>query len=348
MNLLAAFTITPEILKTIAEIDEFKGYWHLLNRMPPERLNALKQVATIQSVGSSTRIEGSLLSDDEVSKILSGVQIQYFRERDVSEVKGYADLMEMIAYNYDQIPLSENYLKQLHGVLLKYSEKDYRHRGEYKKLSNHVEAFDADGHSLGVIFETASPFETPFKMRELIQWTTTALNNAFYHPLLVIGCFVIQFLAIHPFQDGNGRLSRALTTLLMMRAGYEYVSYCSMEKFIEDKKESYYISLRKCQSTLNTNNANIHEWIVFFLTILLQQKQQLVHRIAQARLLEPLSPLSQQIMGIVETHGRVTVRQVVSVTGANRNTVKDHLNRLVADRQLERFGRGRGAWYGKC
>src|SRR5207302_1233043 len=114
-----------------------------------------------------------------------------------------------------------------------HSEKDKRHRGEYKKLPNHVEAFDEHGHSLGVIFQTASPFDTPRLMEALVTWTNGALAEGTHHPLLVIGVLVVRFLAIHPFQDGNGRLARILTTLLLLRAGYTYVSYSSLERVVE-------------------------------------------------------------------------------------------------------------------
>ena len=154
-------TITPEILKLIADIDEFKGRWKVIETLAPEKLTSLQRIATIESVGSSTRIEGAKLSDAEVGKLLSGLRSESFASRDEEEVAGYADAMEMIFEGYEVITATENHIKQLHGVLLKYSSKDQDHRGEYKKVTNHVEAFGPDGKSLGVVFETATPFETP-------------------------------------------------------------------------------------------------------------------------------------------------------------------------------------------
>src|SRR5581483_347780 len=151
---------------------------------------------------------------------------------------------EEIFISYEYISLTENYIKQLHAMLLQYSEKDKRHRGEYKKLSNNVEAFDAEGNSLGIIFQTASPFETPMKMEILTDWTRQALEHQELHPLLIIGIFAVSFLAVHPFQDGNGRLWRLLTTLLLLKTGYSYVPYSSLESVIEDNKEGYYLALR--------------------------------------------------------------------------------------------------------
>jgi len=340
--------ISPELLKTIGEIDEFKGRWEALARLTPERLSALRHVATIESIGSSTRIEGTRLSDDEVQRLLSGVRIRSFRSRDEQEVAGYAELMELIFASWREIPLAEDHIKQLHGVLLRHSEKDDRHRGRYKTLPNHVEAFDDGGKSLGVIFKTASPFDTPHLMTDLVDWTRGALERHEHHPLLIIAVFVVRFLAIHPFQDGNGRLSRALTTLLMLRTGYEYVPFSSFERIIEDNKDEYYLRLRHAQATLNHGEAQLAEWIQFFVRCLVQQKDVLLRKIERERLVAPLPPLSEKLLEIVRERGRVTVRDGVALTGANRNTVKSHLRQLVLAGRLARRGQRRGAWYEKA
>src|SRR5690606_30275486 len=215
--------ITPEILGLVARIDEFKGAWRALGTLAPERLSALRRVATIESIGSSTRIEGSKLTDVEVERLLSNLDIKTFDSRDEQEVAGYAQVMETIFAHFGAIDLTENHITQLHRDLLAFSDKDERHCGAYKTLANHVSAFDPDGKEIGVIFETATPFDTPGRMQELIDWTRNALNEQSLHPLLVAAIFTVVFLEIHPFQDGNGRLSRVLTTLLLMRSGYAYV-----------------------------------------------------------------------------------------------------------------------------
>ncbi len=347
MNPFQNFTITERLLQDIARIDEFKGRWAILGNLAPERLSALRRIATIESVGSSTRIEGAKLTNDEVEKLLSGIEIRSFQSRDEQEVAGYAELMELIFESCSDINLTENNIRQLHGILLNYSEKDERHRGHYKKLPNSVEAFDEEGNSIGVIFETATPFDTPRLMKELVDWTHTALETGDHHPLLVIGVFTIRFLVIHPFQDGNGRLSRALTTLLLLRAGYEYVPYCSLERIVEDKKDDYYIALRKGQTTLYGDESQLIDWITFFIGCFVHQIKTLSHKIEQERIMAPLPPLSEKILGIVREHGRVTVREAVALTGANRNTIKDHLQNLVASGYLASRGRGRGTWYEK-
>jgi Fic family protein len=200
-------TITPEVLKLIAEIDEFKGRWKVMESLAPEKLTSLRRIATIESVGSSTRIEGAKLSDREVEKLLSRAKAKSFASRDEQEVAGYADAMDLVFESFESITISENHIKQLHGVLLKYSSKDQEHRGHHKKVPNHVEAFGPDGKSLGVVFKTATTFETPGWMKELVDWFNESVSEATQHPLILIGIFIVVFLAIHPFKDGNGRLS---------------------------------------------------------------------------------------------------------------------------------------------
>jgi Fic family protein len=347
MDYLNNFVISGTLLKSIAEIDEFKGRWAAFGNLVPERLSALKRIATIESVGSSTRIEGVKLSNDEVSRLLSGIEIHSFRSRDEQEVAGYADLMELIFDSYNDLHLSENHIQQLHSILLKYSEKDDKHRGYYKKFPNNVEAFDGFGQSIGVIFETATPFETPSLMQDLVQWVNIAFENRNHHPLLVIATFIVRFLAVHPFQDGNGRLSRALTTLLLIQNGYLYVPYCSLERIIEDNKEEYYKTLRQAQTTMETSESFLGEWISFFTKCLGIQKNILIKKIERERLMAPLSLLSEKIMGILNEHGRVTVKEAEVILGANRNTIKDHLKKLVESDLIIKRGVGRGTWYEK-
>jgi len=342
----ATLRLNNEILSLIAEIDEFKGAWRAIGRIAPERLNNLKRVATIESIGSSTRIEGAKLTDREVGTLLSNIEIKSFASRDEQEVAGNADAMETIVSNWEAISLSENHIKQLHRDLLQYSDKDTRHRGEYKHHTNHVEAFDSDGNSLGVVFQTASPFDTPRLMDELVEWTQTNLRHRETHPLLVIAVFVVVFLGIHPFQDGNGRLSRILTNLLLLRAGYSYVSYSSLESIVEHSKESYYLSLRQTQGTIRTENPDWQPWVMYFLRALKKQKARLESKIERERIiLGDLPELSLRILELTKEHGRITVGDAARLTGVSRNTIKDHLRVLTQNEHLQRHGAGRGTWY---
>ena len=244
----ASITITSDLLVLIAEVDEFKGAWRALGTLAPERLSALRRVATIESIGSSTRIEGSRLSDRDVERLLANLEIKAFDTRDEQEVAGYAEVMETVFAAWQDLAFTENHVRQLHRDLLVYSEKDAWHRGSYKTTPNSVAAFDADGKQVGIVFETASPFDTPRRMEELIAWLNEARAERVLHPLLVVAVFVVVFLEIHPFQDGNGRLSWVLTTLLLLQAGYAYVPYSSLESVIEQSKEGYYLALRQTRA----------------------------------------------------------------------------------------------------
>lgn len=344
---IATLKITPAVLSLVAEIDEFKGAWRAIGRIAPDRLSGLRRVATIESIGSSTRIEGARLSDRAVETLLANVRIGSFTTRDEQEVAGYAEVMEVILTSFDAIPLTENHIRQLHRDLLAHSTRDERYRGSYKALPNHVEAFDENGKSLGVVFETATPFDTPRRMAELVEWAGGKEKDRSLHPLLVIGIFVVVFLEIHPFQDGNGRLSRILTTLMLLRAGYAYVSYSSLESVIEQRKEAYYLSLRRTQGTIRTDAPDWIPWLEFFLQALQSQKQRLERKMERERvLLAALPELSVLILELVREHGRVTMGEAVRVSGASRNTIKDHLKALVEQGHLTLHGAGRGAWYG--
>ena len=338
--------ITPDLLNLLSEVDEFKGAWRALGILAPERLNALRHVATIESVGSSTRIEGSRLTDREVEKLLSKIEIKKFDSRDEQEVAGYAETMETIFHSFDDIPITENHLKQLHRDLLRYSQKDGRHRGEYKKLPNNVVAFDADGKMVGVVFETATPFDTPRRMTELVAWLKDARELGRLHPLLVIAVFTVTFLEIHPFQDGNGRLSRILTTLLLLQAGYIYVPYSSLESVIEQSKDNYYLALRQTQQSIHTETPNWQPWLLFFMRALQQQKRRLFAKVEREKgSLALLPELAVKVLDYVRDHGRVTTRDMVREFGASPNTLKTTFSSLVKKGLLVRHGGGRSIWY---
>ncbi|TXT22679.1 MAG: filamentation induced by cAMP protein Fic [Gallionellaceae bacterium] len=338
--------ITPNILSLIARIDEFKGAWRALGTLAPDRLSALLRVATIESIGSSTRIEGSKLSDREVERLLSNLKIQNFTSRDEQEVAGYAKVMELVFISWQDIAFTENHIKQLHQELLVYSEKDAWHRGNYKTTPNSVVALDENGAQIGVVFQAASPFDTPRLMAELVTWVQEERIAGHLHPLLIIALWVVVFLEIHPFQDGNGRLSRVLTTLLLLQSGYAYVPYSSMESVIEQSKEAYYLALRQTQGTIRTDAPDWQPWLVFFLRSLAEQVGRLEKKVEREKLvLAALPELSLQIVEFAREHGRVTIGEAVKLTGASRNTLKQHFRVLVERGHLNQRGSGRGAWY---
>lgn len=344
----ASLKITSQVLSLISELDEFKGAWRSLGTLAPERLSALRRVATIESIGSSTRIEGSKLSDNEISQLLNNIEIKRFETRDEQEVAGYAEVMETVFLHADSIDLTENHIKQLHRDLLVYSNKDERHRGNYKTHPNNVSAFDEDGNEIGIVFETATPFDTSRLMTELIDWVNESLDGKQFHPLLCIAIFTVVFLEIHPFQDGNGRLSRVLTMLLLLRNGYLYIPYSSLESVIEQSKEGYYLALRNTQGTIRTDNPDWQPWIIYFLHALQKQKQRLETKIEREKILiDTLPELSIQIIELAKEHGKLTIGQVIKLTNANRNTVKKQLKALVDAQHLTQHGKGKGTWYGR-
>ena len=339
--------ISSEILSLISTINEFKGAWRAYGTISPERLDALKHVATIESIGSSTRIEGSKLSDREVEKLMAGLSSTSFESRDEQEVAGYAKVMELVFTSWEYIPFNENHIQQLHRDLLTYVDKDEGHRGNYKTHENKVVARDTNGKVIGIVFETAYPFDTPRLMADLVAWFRMEQESRTLHPLLAIAVFIVTFLAIHPFEDGNGRLSRVLTTLLLLQAGYAYVPYSSLESVIEQNKGGYYIALRQTQITIHTEQQDWEPWLLFFLRSLHAQVKRLEKKVENEKIvLAALPDLSLRILELTRERGRLTLKSAVELTGANRNTAKLHLQKLLDAGHLKRHGAGRGVWYG--
>ncbi len=338
--------ITPQMLSIISELDTFKANWTGFSSMQPEQLKKLKKISTVESVGSSNRIEGNKLSDNEVEELMSRIQKKSFKNRDEEEVAGYTELMNLIFDSYEVIPLTENHIKYLHKILLQFCENDAAHRGEYKKLSNSVSAFDVNGKEIGIVFETTSPFETPILMEELVEWARKNFDDNFYHPLLVIGIFIVHFLAIHPFQDGNGRLSRALTTMLLLKKGYGYVPYSSIESIIEANKDGYYRALRHTQKTLRTEKAIYEPWLHFFLTTLQKQKRHLEEKIKSFKKYDTsLSKLATDILALLDKHHQLTVAKAAEILNVKPDTVKKSIKNLVDKGYLLKKGSTKGAWY---
>ena len=341
---------TNEMLRLIAAIDEFKGGWKALGDLGPETLQSLRRVATIESAGSSTRIEGAKLSDGEVEKLVGKVGRESFRSRDEQEVAGYAYVMETLQTAWGDLRITEGNLRQLHRDLLRYSHKDERHRGEWKSLDNHVAAFDPDGKQVGIVFETATPFETPILMEKLLDWHSKEEATPILHPLLRIAIVNVAFLAIHPFQDGNGRLSRILINLMMLRAGYAYASYTSLESVIEHNKEAYYLALRRTQTSFN-GEADWEPWILFFLRTLRSQVERLGERLKETRMAQTpalpddLSPLAGRLLRLLKERGTLSVSEAAAVLDANRNTLKDKFAELVKSGRARLHGKGRGSHY---
>ncbi len=339
--------VSPKVLSLISQIDELKGQWIGGAQLNPQVLGRLKRSVLITSAGASTRIEGARLSDENVEKLMRGLSVQKFSDRDKQEVKGYYELLENVFNSWRSIQFNESFIKHLHNELLKYVPKDERHRGDYKKGENRVEMFDDTGKSIGVIFETTPAYLTPKQMQELIDWARSALAEKEFHPLLVIGSFLVEFLAIHPFRDGNGRLSRILTNFLMLKGGYAYMPYVSHEKIVENTKSAYYLALRKSQATLMSSKSNISPWLEYFFTALLTQAHEAIQLFSSADIEKLLSPKQLAVWGYMKDATEVTPKEIVESTGVPRPTVSQAIDVLLRLKKIERIGQGRTTRYRK-
>lgn len=338
-------SITPEILSYIARIDELKGSWVAGAQLNHQILSRLRQSVLITSTGASTRIEGAKLSDDDVEKLMRGISIEKFTDRDKQEVKGYFELLQNVFDSWENLFLNEGTIKHFHKELLKYSEKEKLHRGEYKKKENKVQMINSAGESIGVLFDTTPAYLTPLSMHGLVEWTQLALKEKTYHPLLVIGNFLVEFLQIHPFEDGNGRLSRILTNLLLLKVGYVYVPYVSHEKLIEDNKPEYYLALRTSQKTLKSNHEDITTWLSFFLTIILKQSEMAVDLLSAENIEKTLSPNQLAAWQYLQQVKEAAPLEIAQNAKFARPTVNQVMNKLIRLKKAERIGLGRSTRY---
>ncbi len=349
---MANFTLRLENLPNdiwakITQIEELKGRWSAGVNLSPQTLGRLKRSVLITSTGASTRIEGAKLSDEDIEKMLRGISIQKFSNRDAQEVQGYYELLLNVFDAWEDLHLNEGLIKHFHKELLKYVEKDKLHRGEYKMQENKVEMIDEAGNSIGILFDTSPAYLTPKEMTELVEWTKQALTEKKYHPLLIVGNFIVEFLNIHPFQDGNGRMSRILTNLLLLQQGYLYMPYISHEKLIEDNKPEYYLALRQSQKTFKTDKPNINPWLNFFLTILLQQSQMAFGLLTTENIETLLSPKQLAVWEYLQTVDEATPQKIAEKAHVARPTVNQVLNKLLELKKVERIGEGAGIRYRK-
>lgn len=340
--------ISPEILSKIARIDELKGGWTASANLNPYLLGQLKRSVLITSTGASTRIEGSKLSDEDIEKLIQGLAIQKFADRDKQEVQGYFELLQNVFESWENIKFSENSIKYLHKELLKYVEKDKLHRGEYKRGENKVEMVNTRGERIGILFDTTPAYLTPKYMQELVEWTQEALKSKTYHPLLLVGNFLVEFLNIHPFTDGNGRLSRILTNLLLLKEGYAYMPYVSHEKLIEDKKPDYYLALRKSQKTFETKNESIINWLNFFLDIVGEQSQEAINLLSSENIESLLSKKQLKVWEYLQRVRDATPQRIADQTKITRPTVNQTLSKLLKLKKIERLGLARSTRYRKA
>jgi len=328
------------LLHLISSIDRFDASWSSIESREGQSLKQLRQIATVRSVGASTRIEGSKMSDEEVDVLLKQMDINKLEDRDSQEVVGYYETLDIIIESYQNIEIVENSIKHLHNILMKHNQKDQWHKGNYKQHSNAVQASQPDG-STQIIFNTTEPgFSTEDAMRSLIEWYE---NDKATHPLVKSAIFTYDFLSIHPFQDGNGRLSRLLSTLLLLKAGYQWIQYVSFEHEIESRKLEYYRVLRSCQS--HRPNENAGEWVNFFFDALKNIQGQLIQKINSSGIELQLSPREKSIITIIGTRPGIKSGDIANKLGIPNPTVKRILTDLVKKNLIEKHGIGPGTNY---
>ncbi|MCL6258222.1 Fic family protein [Aquiflexum sp. TKW24L] len=340
------FTTTQRVIQLIGYIDGFKGKWNIAEKQENRYLKELRKIATIESIGSSTRIEGAALTDKEVQELLKDIKITKLKSRDEQEVVGYYEVLELIYDNYPDIKLSESYIKQLHQMLLKYSNKDERHRGSYKFLSNQVVATYPTGEQR-TIFSTTEPALVSGEMQGLVEWTNEQLEQKSIHQLIVIGSFIYDFLSIHPFQDGNGRLSRLLTTLCLLKNDYVFIQYISFENHIEQNKKAYYEVLMTGQKNRGTEQESIDKWLIFFLESLktLTEKLEQKYDVFKSKG-GYLNDRQKMIKDFVKDSMPVKVSDLAKeFPEIGLSTLKKDLQYLRDEQVLTMIGKGKGTIY---
>ena len=339
---------TASVVKMIGAIDQFNGMWRATKDFAPHLLSALEQAALVSSTGSSTRIEGTQLDDAEVERVLLASDTKMLTSSDEQEVAGYAAAVREVIREYPSLTVSEEQVKHLHSTMLQYSSKDSEHRGRYKIMPNRVTVTDQISKRRVVWLQTTAPEDTPRLMAELITWFNYENDAELQHRLLLIAVFIVVLLAIHPFQDGNGRISRLLTTLLLLKSGYTYVPYSSMESIIEARKDDYYHALRFTQQTLPTAQQNWQPWLNFFIAAMQQQKDRLASKLATERELQGvLSPIARKILEFIDSRGDASIGDIVTRLGIARNVVRTQLRLLVTQQYLTMVGKGRATRYVK-
>jgi len=340
--------LTQNILGTIARIDQFRGLWSGSLRLAPQILGRLKSWVIITSTGASTRIEGATMTDEEIARFLRGIKTTRPKNRDEQEVAGYADVIGRIFDHWKTLKLSESWILQLHSILLQFSDKDVRHKGDYKHTPNTVVMINPHGENV-VLFNPTPPHLVKGEMLEAIGWTNEQLKGDTLHPLLVIANFIFEFLAIHPFTDGNGRLSRALTNLLLLKAGYAYIPYVSLDEIIEETKAEYYLALRSAQKHHKTKHEDIAPWVTYFLGILARQTVRASKLLQEDQPEKLLSARQTEVYRFFDDENELSVADVVTLLHGKmpRETIKQALSRLMKLKLIERIGQARGTRYKK-
>jgi Fic family protein len=329
-----------KLINIISEIDRFDANWTAIERKEGQSLKVLKSIATVRSVGASNRIEGNKMTDEEVDVLIQRIDITKLADRDAQEVVGYFEVLDLVSDSYENIHLTESHIKSLHNSLMKYSVHDQWHKGNYKMHNNAVEASFPDGKRQIIFQTTEAGFATEDAIRLLLNWYNSEME---VHPLIKIASFIYDFLSVHPFQDGNGRLSRLISTLLLLKSGYKWIQYVSFEHEIESRKSEYYQVLRSSQA--QRPNENITAWIQFFLSCLSNIQYHLLTKLNQSGLETKLSPKEKSIFTIIQNRPNIQSGEISKKLAIPSPTIKRILSALVNKGMIEKHGSGRNVSY---
>jgi len=317
-------------------MDHFGGQWSANPGLPVERLARLEEAARIHSTGSSCRLAGLHISDTDVAGLLCGEAVPL---RDSVEILGYAAAMTSAFPGSERLVTVDD-VRALHHVLLGNDE-----HSDWRTGPLHREGFDASGKATGLVFPTLPPRLVEKKADELLTWLEFELRSGEQHAILIIGTFYLYFLAISPFERGNGRMARLLIGHLLRRAGYGFIPYASVEREIEESRNDYQQTLLSSQTRMWSDEADLRAWLEFFLQVLDRHRERVEAKLVLEREVRDFPPLQRAILEAVREHGDVDAGLLIKATGANRNTLKDNLRRLVQHGMLEKTGQRRGTRY---
>lgn len=339
--------IVEKIYASLSSIDAVKNSWTITNRLLPQTIEKLIHSVIVTSTGASNRIEGNQLNDEEVENLYRNLRIKRFKTRDEQEVAGYLEMLERVFENHGQIPITESSILQLHRDMMKHSDKDARHRGQYKFGSNRVEAKDQSGNVIGIIFDPTPPHLVEKEMQELIAWYEWAISNKFKHPLITIANFIFEYLAIHPFQDGNGRTSRLLVNLMLLQQGYQFTAVVSHERLVETSKADYYLALNQTQRSWKTENEDISNWLLFFLSIIELQAEKSLEILEGDNIDYLLSEKQMRLWQWANTNPDKTFtrKEAINALGFPPRTTESIIKKLLEMKKIKRLGQGRATRY---
>jgi len=335
--------LSQQTLTAVARLDQLKGRWSSGTGVSQPRLDRLAEASRIQSVAASCRLAGIRVSDAEVAGLLRGDSVEL---RDAGEVLAYSRALDYPFPPADRV-LSALDLRSLHAALAASGADPASPPppSPWRERPHQFETFDAEGHATGRIFPTLPPRMLDEKVEDLVTWLEIELRTGERHPVLVVGTFLLAFLAASPFENYNGRMARLLAWHLLRRAGYAYLPLASLEVRMEELRETFTDAFDRAQTRLWTGESDLEPWLDYYLDVLDDHRERVEAKLELERGAAAQSPLQRRILEVVREHGDVDAGLLLRATGANRNTLKDNLRRLVDRGMLERTGQRRGTRY---